>query len=106
MCWRAVCISSGDSLWASICASTRSFAISRRLWDMQHSLVWVMERATTVCSHNTFIGRRKQWLLFPLRIQRNVEDRKSPRLNSSHLVISDGVFCLTNIFGALSADDH
>src|SRR2546426_11958749 len=41
-------------------------------------------------------GRRsgEGWFMVPMRAQKRKGDRKSTRLNSSHLVISYAVFCL------------
>src|SRR5205807_8551130 len=44
--------------------------------------------------HLAHLGRGREIALASQRIARNVIDRKSTRLNSSHLVISYAVFCL------------
>src|SRR5256885_11229773 len=65
---------------------TTLFRSSGRPWSLSRSI-----RRAIVRSHHRRLRRRHDE---GRRGQRDLQDRKSTRLNSSHLVISYAVFCL------------
>src|SRR5256885_5259366 len=71
------------SPWAS---EKRLVAKLQGLKTLPHSLVAV--------AHSLVAKRQSPWASATRRVATPKEDRKSTRLNSSHLVISYAVFCL------------
>src|SRR5688500_20033615 len=69
--------------------------VSAEEWEAARQQLLVKEKALTRARDALAAERRRMpWLAVPKKYEFDGPDRKSTRLNSSHLVISYAVFCL------------